>query len=159
MLQRAGASWRHLLGDVTRFAGGVDVARDGRLGLEMQIALDTKSELAAEVLQFADAHRADFRKAHAKIAKANGDVGIFGIELDAESARSRDPRSTRKKTPKRSTAMVSAKELAARGVPHSTMQSWIRGGVLKRPERRGIYRKTRATDARVAEYVKERGKR
>ncbi len=50
-------------------------------------------------------------------------------------------------------ARISARELTARGIPHSRIQSWLRSGVLKRSSERGIYLTTAATGAKIDEYL------
>jgi len=53
---------------------------------------------------------------------------------------------------------VTAKELTARGIPHSQIQSWLRAGVLERTGQRGVYRRTPRTAARLEAYFARAGR-
>jgi uncharacterized Zn finger protein len=53
---------------------------------------------------------------------------------------------------------MTARELTARGIPHSTLQSWLNTGVLVRTGRRGVYRTTDQTEERIARYLDRLGK-
>jgi uncharacterized Zn finger protein len=53
---------------------------------------------------------------------------------------------------------MTARELTARGIPHSTLQNWLNTGVLVRTERRGVYRTTEQTEERIARYLERLGK-
>ena len=52
--------------------------------LEELVALDAKSGHAFEFLKFGNPYRAEFRAAHAEIAKPPGDVFVFGIKFREE---------------------------------------------------------------------------
>lgn len=54
------------------------------------------------------------------------------------------------------TRTVVASELAARGIPRHMVQSWLKAGVLLRTERRGVYRTTKQTETRIAQYLSRR---
>jgi hypothetical protein len=47
----------------------------------VQIALDGKTEASADRFELGNAHAAEFGVSHAEIAKAEGDVGLVGIEF------------------------------------------------------------------------------
>jgi hypothetical protein len=51
---------------------------------------------------------------------------------------------------------VTSRDLAARGVPASAVQSWIRAGALLQSGDRGVYRTTKETEARIAAYLAAR---
>jgi uncharacterized Zn finger protein len=69
-----------------------------------------------------------------------------------------DAPATRKKAlPRRKPATsVTARELAARGIPRHMVQSWLDSGVLLRSGQRGIYRNTKETEVRIEAYLKRR---
>lgn len=104
--------------------------------------------------------------------------GIFGIEMDGNShanpETSRQVRSRRaeaKASPKarpRSAsaathtvvprrkqvgATVSCSALIARGLRQSVIQNWLRSGILLHTGSRGLYLKTRETEARIERYL------
>ena len=111
-----------------------------------------------------------------------GDLGdIFGIDLDEDEvaperakpskkhaakkrakktkivrrkvAQSPKPKmQTRKKQAARAKQIVQRRELLERGVPASTIQSWLRHDVLKRTSTRGTYRMTRVARERLTGY-------
>ena len=89
----------------------------------------------------------------------------------ARSARSEKPAGVtggrrgkvKSKTPTRTAAAprspqthVTARELTAAGIPHSTIQSWIRSGVILRTGQRGVYCRTSATAKKIHEYIEKR---
>jgi hypothetical protein len=63
--------------DVTEGTRFVGVSRDGFVGLEVQVALDGESELAAYDAKLREAHVAEFGAAQAEVAEAEGEVGAF----------------------------------------------------------------------------------
>src|SRR5262249_23148844 len=105
--------------------------------------------------------------------------GLFGIELEETSAPPADRGAPRKKPraaaqpsnpgrrlpappppakpkipsvrPRRKT--VTAAELIARGIPRHAIQNWLGSGVLLRTDQRGVYRNTKSTEERIAEYL------
>ena len=48
---------------------------------------------------------------------------------------------------------VAARELTARGIPHTTLQSWLMSGVLLRTGTRGVYLTTERTEAQIRRYL------
>jgi len=80
---------------------------------------------------------------------------LFGIEIEtgtvavpAEEVR-KSTRKRRRDGPVEPT--ITRNELAARGVPSKTIQRWLRSGVLMYTRERGVYLKTRETEARITE--------
>ena len=59
------------------------VGGDRLIGFEVQVALDGEAELAADGLQFEEAHVAEFRLAQAEIAESEGQA-VVRIELGQE---------------------------------------------------------------------------
>ena len=90
--------------------------------------------------------------------------GIFGIEMDdrgltgagATANTARGPRTVPVEGRKagRLQSLVTSKELVARGVRHSAILGWLRAGVLVRTQERGVYRKARGTEARIAQLLR-----
>lgn len=93
--------------------------------------------------------------------------GIFGIEMDdrglsgagvpANTARGpgKVPVEGRRAGKRGGLqSLVTSQELRARGVRHSAIQSWLRAGFLVRTEERGVYRKSRGTEARIARFLR-----
>jgi uncharacterized Zn finger protein len=91
---------------------------------------------------------------------------LFGIDLEegeptrktpapAATRRTARPATARSRAqkPARDPASITAEELLARGVHRSTIQSWLSSGVLLRTVARGVYLKTRDTEARIARYL------
>ena len=50
---------------------------------------------------------------------------------------------------------VTARELTAAGIPHSTIQSWLRSGVILRTGQRGVYCRTSATAKKIHQYIEK----
>lgn len=100
---------------------------------------------------------------------AGGDVldgadlsDIFGIELDAGAgpspaaakAKPPDRHPRRKRGRRRKT--ITSRELLDRGVPRTTFKHWLASGVLLRTDRRGVYRTTASTEARIERALQRR---
>lgn len=92
-------------------------------------------------------------------ALADSDLGaMFGIELDAAPApakrepAAKPPRAVKKKQASRD-PWITAQELRNRLVPQSVVQSWLRKGLLTHSGERGIYVRTAASEALIAEYL------
>jgi uncharacterized Zn finger protein len=92
---------------------------------------------------------------------------LFGIELDETPAAAaapetaapaaRAPAAKAKPASRRKTAKtIRASELAARGIPRHTVQSWLDSGVLGRSGQRGIYLATKETNTRIDAYLQRR---
>ncbi len=104
--------------------------------------------------------------------------GIFGIEMDGNghatpetSRQGRAHRAEAKLSPKarptngsaaahtvvprrkQAGATVSCSALIARGLRHSVIQNWLRSGILLHTRSRGLYLKTRETEARIEKYL------
>lgn len=87
------------------------------------------------------------RKASAGTPTVEGDLSsVFGIELEevAPPARSR-PRPARQRKVRR-------QELLERGVPAGTIGAWVRQGILRASDERGVYLHTRESRSRLARY-------
>ncbi len=88
--------------------------------------------------------------------KAKSIARRLGPPLTAKSA-TKPKRSAKK--PEKTTLVpppgqrIAAKELTAKGVPHSRIQSWLRAGVLIHSGDRGIYLTTKETEDKVREYL------
>jgi uncharacterized Zn finger protein len=85
----------------------------------------------------------------ANVLKEESLSGIFGIEMDGNShaAHTVVPRR------KQAGATVSCSALIARGLRHSVIQNWLRSGILLHTRSRGLYLKTRETEARIEKYL------
>lgn len=57
----------------------------------------------------------------------------------------------------RSGVRITAQALIDRGVPRSTFQNWLTAGVLRRTSRRGVYKTTAKTEARIAGALERLG--
>lgn len=97
--------------------------------------------------------------------------GIFGIDLDtaagpdvpavprrgkprkARGVKARRGKNSTSRTRAARNATVTAKDLVSRGIPHSTIQNWLRAGVLVRSGERGVYQTTPETQTRIAEFL------
>jgi len=51
---------------------------------------------------------------------------------------------------------VTARELTARGIPHSTLQNWLASKVLSPSGTRGVYLTTEQTEIRIQQYLEKR---
>ena len=114
----------------------------------------------------------------ANVLKEESLSGIFGIEMDGSShanpetsrqvrARWAEAKSSPKARPtnesgaahavvprrKQAGATVSCSALLARGLRHSVIQNWLRSGILLHTRSRGLYLKTRETEARIEKYL------
>jgi uncharacterized Zn finger protein len=87
--------------------------------------------------------------------------GVFGIELDEEPAAPSDAREDRSRTKKRAgrpkgvaerRSKVSRRELLQLGVPAGTIGTWLRSGILRASDERGVYLHSRESRARLADY-------
>lgn len=94
-------------------------------------------------------------KAGAVAPKRSSDVKA----AKPKSASQARPASAKKKAatphPNR-TGNIAASELIARGIPRHMLQSWLVSGILLRTEARGVYRATRQTEGRIADYLNRR---
>ena len=99
--------------------------------------------------------------------------GIFGIDLEERPEPEREKRSkpepsppsrggakpapAKLRAPKRKrAATTTTTELAARGIPSSTVQNWLMERVLVRTSVRGTYRVTPETEPRIERYLARR---
>lgn len=93
--------------------------------------------------------------------------GIFGIDIEAgpvpvasDATPRRAKPGTKAPLDKKASmrrgareATITAKDLVRRGVPHATIQNWLRAGVLAHTGERGTYRTTPETNPRIAAYL------
>jgi uncharacterized Zn finger protein len=102
-------------------------------------------------------------KAAAGTPTVDGDLSsVFGIELEAEPqppsrprprARSAPEKGPRSAAPPRTTRRkVHRHELLELGVPAGTISTWLRQGILKASDERGVYRHTRESRSRLGRY-------
>ena len=87
--------------------------------------------------------------------------GIFGIDIDLGAPATETPAAPpggaiRKGRAKGESATITAKELAGRGVPHPTIQTWLRSGILIPTGQRGVYGRTAATEERLSAHMARR---
>lgn len=87
-------------------------------------------------------------------------AALFGIELDGSDTLADPPREaraskirTRRKPKAVALPRVRTRELVTRGIPHATIQRWIRAGVLVPTGERGLYETTAETEARIADHL------
>jgi hypothetical protein len=63
------------------------------------------------------------------------------------------------KSAARAGASITARQLIERGVPRSTFQNWVTAGVLLRTDRRGVYKTTGDTEARIRKALQRQRRR
>lgn len=80
---------------------------------------------------------------------------LFGIEIETGTVAApveevrKSSRKRKRNRPVEPT--ITSNELAARGVPSKIVQRWLRSGVLMYTRERGVYLKTRETEAKIVE--------
>lgn len=86
---------------------------------------------------------------------------LFGIEFVTPEktpgqAVSTSPAPEKPAIAKRSSKLLRASDLIAQGVPRFQIQRWLKSGILKVTERRGVYQRTRRTNAALKTYTGDR---
>jgi uncharacterized Zn finger protein len=79
---------------------------------------------------------------------------VFGIDIqtgDDPALLSPPPAKGRRSAP-RPKAIITARELLARGIPRTTFQNWVTSGHLRRTDKRGVYRVSRAAGVRIGRF-------
>jgi uncharacterized Zn finger protein len=79
------------------------------------------------------------------------------VKAATSAATEQPPKKTASRR-RRTGDLVTARELAARGLPHHAVQNWLKAGVLQRTEQRGVYRTTKETEPRIAAYLSRPGR-
>ncbi len=100
-------------------------------------------------------------RASAPAAAGSTRAGTPSVDVAATAApRTAKPRATKPSSSaakptagRRRHETITARDLAARGIPNYAVQNWIRSGVLMRSGERGVYRTTRQTAQRIAAYA------
>jgi uncharacterized Zn finger protein len=93
-----------------------------------------------------------------RVAKRKDDANENRKQGRSREAPKRPRRSAGKRAKTtRSGVQITAQALIDRGVPRSTFQNWLATGVLRRTSRRGVYKTTAKTEARIARVLERSG--
>jgi uncharacterized Zn finger protein len=149
--------WAGMCKHVAAVLYGVGARLDREPELLFRLRRVDATDLIARVGDSGDLGRLTRAGARADLLEDDDLSNLFGIELDEPAAPAR--RGKREAGPRKRrhrSKSITARELIERGVPRTTFQNWLSSGALRKTKRRGVYKTTASTEARIERALERR---